>query len=415
MQERHSEIGKILAKYPAITAEEEAILKEWRDKSRNQLIFDELTDEDYIIRMLEEFERMKQGEAESWTKLQNAMSSFPAQADEEVPERRKLSWWYYTAAASVLLVISSLFLFKWYSSRQDEVSIPKSQPVAKNNDVLPGQFKAKLTLADGSVMVLDTIFSSQLVQQGSTTVYTRGGQLMYEQKGKHKEVLYNTLTTAKGETYGMVLSDGSKIWLNAQSSLRYPVAFTGDERKVEITGEAYFEIASLGLPPADSHRRGERKMPFVVSLNGMEVEVLGTKFNINSYSDEDAIKTTLLEGKVKVRSAAMNAQTVLAPGEQALLNKGTQLLNKTKDIDVKAEVAWRFGLFQFNNADLRTVMHQLEKWYDVQVSYEGNIKNGGFEFLGKLPRNMNLSQVLSILQKQDVHFKIEGKKIIVTP
>lgn len=415
MQERHSEIGKILAKYPAITAEEEAILKEWRDKNRNQLIFDELTDEDYIIRMLEAFERMKQGEAESWTKLQNAMSSFPAQADEEVPERRKISWWYYTAAASVLLVISSLFLFKWYSSKQDEVSIPKSQPVAKNNDVLPGQFKAKLTLADGSVMVLDTISSSQLVQQGSTTVYTRGGQLVYEQQGKHKEVLYNTLTTAKGETYGMVLSDGSKIWLNAQSSLRYPVAFTGDERRVEITGEAYFEIASLGLPPAPSHRRGERKMPFIVLLNGMEVEVLGTKFNINSYSDEDAIKTTLLEGKVKVRSASTNAQTVLAPGEQALLNKGTQLFHKTKDIDVEAEVAWRFGLFQFNNADLRTVMRQLEKWYDVQVSYEGNIQNGGFEFLGKLPRNMNLSQVLSILQKQDVHFKIEGKKIIVTP
>jgi transmembrane sensor len=407
MQEHHSEIGEILAKYPAITAEEEAILKEWAGKNRNQQVYDELTDQDHIIWMLETFERMKQEEAESWTKLQNAMRSVPSETAEEAPRRRMITRWYLTVAASIILVISSVFLFKWYSSRQDEVSVPESQAVAKNNDVPPGQFKAKLTLADGSVVVLDTISSNRLVQQGGTTVYTRNGQLVYEQKAKHTEVLYNTLTTSKGETYGMVLSDGSKVWLNSQSSLRYPVAFSGNERRVEITGEAYFEVAT------DFVQKGNKsvKQPFKVVVDNMEVEVLGTRFNINAYADEEVIKTTLLEGKVKIVSD--NMSSVLAPGQEAQLKRQTKLLQVMDNADVEQAVAWKNGFFQFSDDDLRTVMRQLARWYDVEVVYQGGV--GTDTYGGRINRNSKASEVLTLLERNRVHFKIQGKKIIVTP
>jgi ferric-dicitrate binding protein FerR (iron transport regulator) len=179
----------------------------------------------------------------------------------------------------------------WYqSNRKDTRTAQKESVPVQTADVAPGQFKAKLTLADGSVVVLDTVSNKQVVQQGSTNVYTKDGKLIYQHKGENKEVLYNTLTTAKGETFGMELSDGSKVWLNSQSSIRYPVAFNSEVRKVEITGEAYFEVATAYLISGSGQKE---KLPFVVSANGMEVQVLGTKFNVNSYSDENSTRTTL--------------------------------------------------------------------------------------------------------------------------
>jgi hypothetical protein len=313
----------------------------------------------------------------------------------------------YAAAVILIAALAGYWLVRHNENKQ-VAKVETTQKPVVNNDVKPGQYKAKLTLDDGTTMILDSAKNGRLVQQGGITVLSKDGKLVYQNsshvgKGREAKVLYNTLSTAKGESYATVLSDGTQVWLNSLSSIRYPVTFTGDMRQVEITGEAYFEVAHNSA------------MPFVVKVNDFQIQVLGTHFNINSYTDEPAMKTTLLQGKVRVRSSTTNDELILAPGEQALMNKQTQAISKAKEVDVDAEVAWRFGLFQFNNADLKTVMRQLERWYDVQVSYEGNIQNGDFEFLGKLPRNMNLSQVLSILEKQDVHFKIEGKKIIVRP
>jgi transmembrane sensor len=198
--------------------------------------------------------------------------------------------------------------------------------------------------------------------------------------------------------------------LNSQSSIHYPIAFNGDLRKVEITGEVFLEVASSVARLANG-QKGKR--PFIVTTPDVEVEVIGTHFNINSYKDEQAVKTTLLEGKVNVRSITNKTQLILQPGEQAQLNRESKTISKAKEVDVDAEVAWHYGLFQFNNADLPTVMRQLARWYDVDVEYNGDIPNR--EFLGKIPRDMKLSQVLSLLEKQKVHFKIEGKKIIVSP
>lgn len=409
MQDQYEDIAGILAKYPQISSIEDDILKEWIGRSEvNQKIFEDLISPEELLGMMRSVEECKTEKKRIWQRVLNDISARPDSTERNVKVVWFRKWQMYVAAASVV-IISSVFIYMWQFRKPAKTPLPTST-VAKVNDASPGKYKAKLTLDDGTVIVLDSAKNGRLVQQGGLIVLNKDGKLVYEKVGETDKVLYNTLTTTKGETYATELSDGTKVWLNSQSSLRYPVAFNGDVRKVEITGEAYFEVApSLAI----SANEAKAKRPFIVGVNGMEVQVLGTHFNINSYADEPAMKTTLLEGKVRVRSNSSNAQTILAPGEQAELNTQTGVLGKAKDVDVDAEVAWRYGMFQFNNADLKTVMRQLERWYDVQVVYQDNV--GDFEFLGKIPRNMNLSQVLTILQKVNVHFKLDGKKIIVTP
>jgi ferric-dicitrate binding protein FerR (iron transport regulator) len=239
-----------------------------------------------------------------------------------------------------------------------------------------------------------------LAQQGNTSVIKKNdGQLEYNSlDGKTGEVAYNILKTPMGGQYKITLPDGSKVWLNAASSLKYPVVFVGAERRVEITGEAYFEIAK------------DLNKPFKVQLNNMEVEVLGTHFNVNGYSDEEAIKTTLLEGKVKVLAA--KEFKFLVPGQQAQL-KSSGNISVTNDVSLEETVAWKDGNFQFENSDIKTVMRQLARWYEVDISYKGNINK---HFIGSISRDVKLSQVLTMLQQTgEVKFKIEGKNLIVMP
>ena len=209
-------------------------------------------------------------------------------------------------------------------------------------------------------------------------------------------VAYNTLTTPRGGQYHLTLSDGTSVWLNAASSIKYPIAFTGNERRVEITGEVYFEV---------EHNAAK---PFRVICNGQTVEDLGTHFNINAYNDENAVKTTLLEGSVNVSAAGKNK--MLKPGEQAQLQHGNI---RIADVDVNKVAAWKNGLFQFNDDNIRDIMRQLGRWYDVDIKYEGNLPD--WEFSGAIPRNANLSQVLDILSFVKVHFRIDGKTIVVKP
>lgn len=402
MRDEHFFIAELLQKYPDLNQEEREQLNRWLEEGNNKDFFNPILDKHILEEDLRQLNELKIESEHSWDKL--------LQFRSEQKKKARIfwlnSWKTYVAAASVvvLLGIGGVMLYQSRKANHPIVQGKESQAPGVT-DVNPGQYKAKLTLADGSVVVLDSFSNAKLVQQGSTNVYTKDGQLVYKPQGnKSKEVLYNKLATAKGETFGMTLSDGSQVWLNSQSSIRYPVAFNSDIRKVEITGEAYFEVAAIS-----------RKTPFIVSLNGTEVEVLGTHFNINSYVDEPSLKTTLLEGKVRVRSAD-NTQIILEPGEQAILRKSEDdktVLSKTKEVDVDAEVAWRFGNFLFNNADLKTVMRQMARWYDVEIEYKGAAP--ARKFVGSIPRSLSLSKVLMLLEKQNVHFTIEGKKIIVTP
>ena len=248
--------------------------------------------------------------------------------------------------------------------------------------------------------MLDDASNGNLAQQGNTKVIKLNGKLDYKASGSSaSEILYNTISTPRGGQYQIELPDGSQVWLNAASSLRFPTAFAGKERKVEISGEAYFEITK------------NKSMPFVVKINEAEVQVLGTHFNVMAYNDEAAVKTTLLEGSVKFKSS--DNTSTLIPGQQSQLTKDGKV--KVVDgVDVDKVVAWKNGAFNFHGEDMDAIGRQLARWYDVEVV--NNSKIEGLFYAEDIPKNIKLSEVLKMLQLTgEVSFKVEGRRIIVMP
>lgn len=320
------------------------------------------------------------------------------------------------AAAVFILMAGSTAYVKLYRQKQPAVATTEA-PRQMKQDVLPGGNKAVLTLSDGTQIVLDSASNGLLAKQGTAELRKLGnGKLAYISTGASAgELMYNTMTTPPGGQYKLLLPDGSIVWLNAASSIRFPTAFTGKERKVTITGEAYFEVAPLYT------KRGHEKLPFIVQVNtpsafggsgdgGMEIQVLGTHFNVNAYAEEDAIKTTLLEGSVKIVKG--KSSSTLLPGQQAQL-QNTGLIKINRDADTEEAVAWKDGYFQFSSADLPTVLRQAARWYNLEVEFAGDIPKD--RFTGKISRTVNLSRLLKWMQWSDVHFKLEGRKITVLP
>lgn len=268
--------------------------------------------------------------------------------------------------------------------------------MAQSQEVLPGSNKAVLTLSDGSSVLLDST-GKQVILQGQTNIQQNNGQLLYTAKESDQIASYNTLTTPRGGQFIITLPDGSRVWLNAASSLRYPTAFNGANRMVELKGEAYFEVSHAATP-------------FLVKAERMQVEVLGTHFNVMAYADEKTIRTTLLEGAVKLSTGLSG--TVIQPGEQGELDAASNMV-RVSPANTEETVAWKNGYFWFSKADLPSVMRQLSRWYDIEIIYEGKIEDR--QLTGKFYRNYNLSQVLSILEANNIHFKIADKKLIVMP
>lgn len=338
-----------------------------------------------------------------WARLSNTIQYQPGNQQKRVLVFYRQRWFRISAASIVLLVLSSYLFF----GRNEPQQVTTHQPSAPTpgHDVQPGSNKAMLTLNDGSRIILDSAANGKLFQQGNTAVIKHSdGALSYNNtNGLAATRYYNTLSTPRGGYYRLTLSDGSAVWLNAASSIRYPTEFAKNERRVQITGEAYFEIA------------GNRSWPFIVTVmnNGTqkgEVEVLGTHFNIMAYDDETIIRTTLLEGSVKIRTAAEQAQR-LQPGEQAQLLDNKLVV--TNLVDVEEIIAWKNGLFQFNHAPIQSLMRQLARWYDIDVRYEGALPS--VETTGKAPRNISLATMLKILELSDIHYRIEGKTLTITP
>lgn len=270
-------------------------------------------------------------------------------------------------------------------------------------DVQPGGNKAVLTLSGGQRIILNDAKQGQIAQQANANVVKiDSGLLAYKPQmtalSKNETPEFNTLATPRGGQYRLRLPDGTEVWLNAASSIRFPVNFSGNEREVEVRGEAYFEVAR------------DPKRPFKVVMGQFKVDVLGTRFNINGYGDGIPIKTTLLEGSIQVSNG--QARRLLKPRQQAQLqHDGT--LQVIDGVNVDRVTAWKNGYFSFEKADLKTVMNNLSRWYNVEVQYEGKIPP--LEFGGQIQRNLTLSQVLVILERSQVHFKMNGTVLTVTP
>lgn len=309
-----------------------------------------------------------------------------------------LRQWRWVAAAIVLLAVGGNYIY--HLQRTGRQPAPAAT-VSLTADVQPGGNKAVLTLGNGQKIVLDGAVNGTLAQQGNAKVLKlNNGQLVYnalhEKPGEQpKEIVYNTLTTPRGGQYRIALPDGTKVWLDAASSVTYPATFAGKDRSVAVTGQVYFEVAR------------DKSRPFQVRVNDVTVEVLGTAFNINAYADEREIRTTLLEGRVKV--SAGSRTPLLSPGQQARIGPDGSL-KVTGDINADEITAWKNGLFHFEKADIQMVMRQLARWYDVTVSYEGAIPEGNFS--GEISRDITLTQLLKGLTQTRVHYRIDNAKHI---
>lgn len=315
-------------------------------------------------------------------------------------EVHRFNWSRIVAAAIVIVLLGFGVYYLFNHSKTKEVA--KINTPVKQDIAAPTSAHATITLANGQKIILDSAGNGTLATTGNMNIVKTGdGQIAYDEASKVSpgEVLeaYNTLSNPRGsKVVSLTLSDGTQVWLNAESSLTYPTAFAGRERNVTITGEAYFEV---------SHNAS---MPFKVIKGETEITVLGTHFNVNAYDDEGSIKVTLLQGSVKVQNGS--SSQIIKPGEQAQVAGGIKVI---KDVNIDQVMAWKNGKFSFDHAGIKTVMRELSRWYDLDVKYEGVPTNDLFG--GDIQRDLPLSKTLDFLKQSQVHFEVEGRKVIVKP
>lgn len=367
-----------------LDAAEQQELNTWMSQSKiNKEAIQEFLDDKSLQKGIGDLYKTKEM---IWQKLEQTV-------DERKVVSIKRKIWQWAAAAAIItgITVSGYFIFL-DNSKHDNANTQANTEQLQNN-IKPGSYKAKLVLADGTEIILDSALSGKLAQQGNAEVVYQDGKLVYIPGAAGGEVVYNTVMTARGETYSLVLADNSKVWLNAASSIKFPASFTGNERRVEITGEAYFEVAK------DAEKR------FIVSANGITTEVFGTHFNVNTYNNELATRVTLLEGNIQVNKN--NVQ----PGQQAVVNDNGHL-EITSNIDLEQVVAWKNGEFQFGDkTDIKTAMRQVERWYDIEVEYRGTFNS---HIGGSISRTASLPKILKMLEKTGVvKFEIQDKRIIV--
>jgi transmembrane sensor len=328
------------------------------------------------------------------------------QQDLPIPNAKPVIriWPRVAVAAAILIALSVGSLLVLH--KKQAPAVVQAQPM--DNDILPAGTKATLTLLGGKTIQLDSARNGTVAQQGNTTVQSHDGQLIYNpaqpaaqataQPGTQAPATaFNKLTATPGEHYSLVLPDGTKAWLNAGSSITYPLTFAANERRVAVTGEVYLEII---------HNPNQ---PFTITVKDQTVEDLGTHLNIKAYDDDSTINTSLLEGSIKLNKGPISA--ILKPGQQATIHPDDSAF-QVKAIDADQAIAWKNGYFSFDRADIRTVMREMARWYNVQVIFKGALPKTKFK--GKVYRNINASEALKILSYFGAHFQIEGKTIIVT-
>ncbi|HEX7366486.1 MAG TPA: FecR domain-containing protein [Pelobium sp.] len=319
----------------------------------------------------------------------------------EFKPKKILPFRVWMAAASIVIALVTFSFYFFVKSPASLAPSPKSNIA---NMVKPGRPQATLTLADGSVINLNNVKNGIVAKSGQSEINKIKNSLRYK-RNNNLEIAgaFNTVSTPNGGEYQIVLEDGTKVWLNATSSLRFPVVFSGTERVVELRGEAYFEVAKNKRRPFKVYAFGAK------SDKSMKIEVLGTHFNVSAYAGED-FKTTLAEGSVKVSNGQQNS-LVIKPGEQSVLNNLSGALS-AKPANLKEALAWKNGLFIFDHENIQSIMKKLSRWYDIEVSYEGKLTNK--EFVATISRNENLSAILKMLELTGtVNFDVKGKHVVV--
>jgi ferric-dicitrate binding protein FerR (iron transport regulator) len=370
------------------TREEVDELFEWVKKGKEKPL------KKHIEKLVSEYNLNELVPAVEWDKMYERILQEKEKLDAQ-PKLRKTPWFHWAAAALVILFLGSGY---YYFTRQNEPEKAVVLQSQKTNDIAPpNTINAVLTLSNGQKIILDSTGNGVVATQGKVNVVKlASGEIAY--KGNSENIEYNTLTNPRGsKVISLILSDGTKVWLNAASTLKYPTAFIGNERKVEITGEAYFEVA---------HKAA---MPFIVTKGETSVRVLGTHFNVSAYDDEQSLDVTLLEGSVKVSNG--NENLLIAPGQQADIQDSRLTVHNNADLE--EVMAWKNGYFSYKGAGVETIMRQVSRWYNVDVIFEKPVTE---KFYAQVSRNTNVSKLLKMLEAtKAVHFKINGKTITVMP
>lgn len=388
--QQHSFIGRLIHNHISgipLSPDEQAALDHWLEDPSNAAFLDQLTDPEKLQAELEIYQRSREN---SWKKIKDAIDT------ETKTPVHSFRLWRKIAAAVVLLLITGVAIY-FITTKRHTTKDPVAVVPPVNTDIIAPTNAHATLIIDGKKINLDSAGVGSIVKQNSIDVRKAAdGSINYS--GSSNEVTMNTIIVPRGSLpYKLNLADGSQIWLNAESKIVYPSTFVGKERKVEITGEAYFEIAH------------NSSMPFKVKKEGAdtEVEVLGTFFNFNAYRNEASI--SLLQGSVKIHSG--NQSKLIKPGEQARVANNIRVI---KEVDMDAVMAWKNGLFQFSGggANIKEIMEEVERFYDVNVIYQTDVSD--LDFLATVSRKKNVSELLGKLEKtQKVHFRIEGKTIIV--
>ncbi|SEW52284.1 FecR family protein [Chitinophaga arvensicola] len=362
-------------------------LRQIFSQSPHHALFDELLQSAFT-----EPRHIEQGDYD----VNDVVNELLLRINERPTRRLALPRWTWAAAASLLLLAGAGSFWLWNKNEKNQT--PTHIPIAKAN-IPPGREGAILTLSDGKQVVLDSLGSGIIAREKGSEVRLEDGQLQYNPAGGAEQTtVYNTMSTPRGRQFQMTLPDGTKVWLNAESVIRYPVAFNGHERKVDITGEAYFDV------------KKDATRPFIVQGNNFIIQVLGTEFNINAYANDGAVKATLLTGSIKATTNSTTMQ--LTPGEQWVYTVPGQSPKILQNADINHVMAWKNKRFSFNG-NIRQIMNEVARWYNIELKYEGNIPDKELE--GGFTREKELGKVLEILQAVGgVKFDLAGKTLIVS-
>lgn len=404
MNEKSKAIADLVQKHlnDELNDQDKQELDNWLQESEeNRLFFDHLTDEKSLAATLSEYEVSKDI---IYGKIKKAIP-----LDGEKRKRYTAIAWLnprrITAVAASVLIISGALVW-WSIVNRNEpgtgtAAVPESQ-----RDRQPAFEGAILKLADGQEIILDDAKDGNVAKEGNTQITKQGGLLSYNSSDPSNKVLYNTLSTPKGRVYKLSLPDGSKAWLNAASSIRFPAAFSGDVRQVEVSGEVYFEV------------KQDKEMPFHVKVDQFTtIDVLGTEFNVNAYDNEKVLRTTLLTGSIRVQNKEQEqkgSSVLLKPGQQAQWKnvETVQTITVVQQVDIEKVTGWKDGYFSFDDLTLEELMREVERWYDVEVVYEKGIPAKAF--FGKVSRNLSLLDFMDGLKDWGVRFRLEGRKLIIT-